>query len=377
MSKSAARLAVSRMSRRVTGPRVCDNSGFTLVELMVAVTIGLIILAAVSQIFATSHMSYRLEENLARVQEDGRFAMEFLSRDLRMAGFAGCVNVNQALNASAGYTANNGLRNTTPKDEYVFGPQTQVQGYEWTGPGTWNPPLPTFLGAGQVQDKSDVILIRRGDDTAYRVAAAVPAASKIVIGEPHDIEQGDIILIGDCTGVDVVKVTKVNSLGGTAELEHTAASGEGDNLSGSLSKDYDDKAEVMKLITRAYFVGDGAGGVPALKRIDVDKGIAGAPVELVEGIESMQIVYGEDTAPTNGSADVYELPTAVTDWSRVVSVRIGLLARTPNETGQDIDGKTYSLLGDAGTSDDYDDTADKNQRRMFNSTIQVRNMRTD
>jgi type IV pilus assembly protein PilW len=376
MSRSAARLAVSRMSRRVTGPRVRDNGGFTLVELMVAVTIGLIILAAVSQIFATSHMSYRLEENLARVQENGRFAMEFLSHDLRMAGFAGCVNVNQALNATAGYTANNGLRNTVPTDEYTFGPQTQVQGYEWTGPGTWNPSLPAFLN-GKVRDKSDAILIRRGDETAYRVVAAVPAASKIVIGEPHDIEQGDIILISDCTGVDVVKVTKVNSLGGTAELEHTAAAGEGDNLSGSLSKDYDDKAEVMKLITRAYFVGDGAGGAPALERIDVDKGVAGAPLELTEGIESMQIVYGEDTAPTNGSADVYELPAAVTDWSRVVSVRIGLLARTPNETGQDIDGKTYSLLGDAGTSDDYDDTADRNQRRMFNSTIQVRNMRTD
>ena len=109
----------------------------------------------------------------------------------------------------------------------------------------------------------------------------------------------------------------------------------------------------------------------------MDKGVAGATQELIEGIESMQIVYGEDTAPTNGSADVYELPAAVTDWSRVVSIRIGLLARTPNETGQDIDGKTYSLLGDAGTSDDYDNTADKNQRRMFNSTIQVRNMRTD
>jgi type IV pilus assembly protein PilW len=376
MSRSATRLAGGKMAHRGAGPAVRGTGGFTLVELMVAVTIGLIILAAVSQIFATSHMSYRLEENLARVQENGRFAMEFLSRDLRMAGFAGCVNVNQALNASAGYTANNGLINAGGEPEYVFGPQTQVQGYEWTSPGTWSPALPAFL-AGKVRDGSDAILVRRGDETAYRVAAAVAPGDKIVIGEPHLIQQDDIVLIGDCSGVDVIKVTKVNSLGGTAELEHAAGSSDGENVSANLSKSFDAQAEVMKLITRAYFVGTTGGGEPALMRIDVDKGTAGAAQELIEGIESMQILYGEDTAPTNGSADVYELPAAVGDWSRVVSVRVGLLARTPAETGQDVDGKTYSLLGDGGTSDDYGNTSDKRQRRVFNSTIQVRNMRTD
>jgi type IV pilus assembly protein PilW len=344
---------------------------------MVAVTIGLIILAAVSQIFATSRMSYKLEENLARVQENGRFAMEFLTRDLRMAGFAGCVNVNQALNAGAGYSASNGLNNVGNEPEYVFAPQLHIQGYEWTGPGTWSPALPPFI-AGQVRDKSDAILIRRGEETAYRVAGPVAPTADIVIGEPHLIVAGDIILIGDCSGVDVVKVTKVTSLGGTAALEHAQGGGtDGENATNALSKNYDTNAEVMKLITRAYFVGTGTGGEPALMRVDIEKGTAGAAQELIEGIESMQILYGEDTAPTNGSADVYVLPAAVGDWSRVVSIRVGLLARTPAQTGQDVDGKTYSLLGDAGTLDDYDDTADKRQRRMFNSTIQVRNMRTD
>lgn len=376
MTRSATSLAVGKPAYRERRPSTRGIGGFTLVELMVAVTIGLIILAAVSQIFATSRMSYKLEENLARVQENGRFAMEFLTRDLRMAGFAGCVNVNQALNAGAGYSASNGLKNVGNDPKFVFAPQLHIQGYEWTGPGTWSPALPPFI-AGQVRNKSDAIVIRRGEETAYRVAGAVAPTAKIVIGEPHLIEAGDIILIGDCSGVDVVKVTAVNSLGGTAELEHDAGGADGENASNALLKDYDNKAEVMKLTTRAYFVGNGTGGEPALMRVDIVKGAAGAAQELIEGIESMQILYGEDTVPTNGSADVYVLPAAVGDWSRVVSIRVGLLARTPAQTGQDVDGKTYSLLGDAGTSDDYDDTADKRQRRMFNSTIQVRNMRTD
>jgi prepilin-type N-terminal cleavage/methylation domain-containing protein len=128
--RTAAGLVVKGAAYRAHSRNSAPVGGFTLVELMVAVTIGLIILAAVSQIFVTSRLSYKLEENLARVQENGRFAMEFLSRDLRMAGYAGCVNVNQALNASANYTATNNLINgSVPPDPlWVFGPQMQIQG---------------------------------------------------------------------------------------------------------------------------------------------------------------------------------------------------------------------------------------------------------
>src|SRR6266536_1972585 len=66
------------------------SRGLTLVELMIAMTIGLLILLAVSRIFVTSRATYTYEEGLARTQESGRFAMEFLSQDLRMSGYAGC-----------------------------------------------------------------------------------------------------------------------------------------------------------------------------------------------------------------------------------------------------------------------------------------------
>ena len=64
--------------------------GFSLVELMVAMLIGLIILAAVVQIFVGSNATYRLDEGLARVQEGARFSMDFLAKDIRMAGYMGC-----------------------------------------------------------------------------------------------------------------------------------------------------------------------------------------------------------------------------------------------------------------------------------------------
>ncbi len=126
-----------------------------------------------------------------------------------------------------------------------------------------------------------------------------------------------------------------------------------------------------------YYIGTGASGEPALMRKDLLGGTFGLGQELVEGVESLRVLYGEDL---NGdrSADVYLVPNAVTDWTRVVSIRLGLLVRTPQQTGQDVDTRAYDLLADAGsTADDFDPVDDKRQRRLFSSTIQLRNQRTD
>ncbi|MDX1556881.1 MAG: prepilin-type N-terminal cleavage/methylation domain-containing protein, partial [Xanthomonadales bacterium] len=270
--------------------------GFTLVEIMVAVTIGLIVLAAVAQIFATSRATYSLEENLARVQENGRFAMEFLTRDIRMAGYAGCVNVNQALNASANYTATNGLNNPTDFAN-AFAPQVHIQGHEWTSANTWTPALPAFL-AGQVLDGTDVIVVRRGSETAHRLdgVMADPTAA-ITIREPNDIDANDIVLVGDCSNVDVVKVTGVSTTSGVESLAHAAANP--GNVTNGLSKAFETDAEVMKLITRVYFIGNNANGVPTLYAWDMDDGQmtnnTTFRLELIPNIESMHVLYGEDT----------------------------------------------------------------------------------
>ncbi|MBK5964019.1 hypothetical protein CCR95_07940 [Thiocystis minor] len=63
------------------------NSGFTLVELMVAMTVGLFISAGVISLFIGTKQSYRANEGMARSQENGRFAIDHLSRDLRQAGY--------------------------------------------------------------------------------------------------------------------------------------------------------------------------------------------------------------------------------------------------------------------------------------------------
>jgi type IV pilus assembly protein PilW len=99
----------------------------------------------------------------------------------------------------------------------------------------------------------------------------------------------------------------------------------------------------------------------------------GAASELAEGIEDMQILYGLDTdgdrQPNRylraGAAGL----TTQTHWSNVVSVRVGILARTLDTKDTDTDTNTYDVNGK--TVGPFND---RNQRRVFVSTILLRNL---
>ena len=67
------------------------QTGLSLVEIMIALLIGLFLLGGVLQIFSNSQQTYRMQQNLSRLQENGRFAIDFLAHDSRMASYWGCM----------------------------------------------------------------------------------------------------------------------------------------------------------------------------------------------------------------------------------------------------------------------------------------------
>ena len=68
------------------------QSGFSLVELMISLILGIFITGGMLQLFVNSNQSYRVQENISRLQENGRFAMDFISKDIRAADYWGCMN---------------------------------------------------------------------------------------------------------------------------------------------------------------------------------------------------------------------------------------------------------------------------------------------
>lgn len=340
-------------------------AGFTLVELMVAITIGLILLAAIGQLFVTSRATHGIEEALARVQENGRFATDFIAKDLRMAGYLGCATGRP----------NADIRN------WVSAPSFFQQfyhsgflGYRYTGGGTanttdWNPALPPFFGANEVLPYSDVIIIQRGTDNAVLQAAmAAPLSNVTVSGNvTASFATGDTLVIADCERADIFKATGVSFGGGVTTITHTVAG----NTSASFQKAYPATAEVMKLVTQAYYV-QNANGLPGLHTRTATNASSIDSAELVSDIETLKVLYGEDRTADN-IVDQYFVAENVSSWESVLNVRVGVVARTTQEWGQAPDTNMYQVLGGTTADDLYDPVDDRRSRRVFSTSVRVRN----
>ena len=81
------------------------QGGMSLIELMIAITLSLFIVAALISLFVNSKQNYRLNENMSRLQENARFAVSFIARDLRMADYRNCVTDVRRADALTGETA--------------------------------------------------------------------------------------------------------------------------------------------------------------------------------------------------------------------------------------------------------------------------------
>jgi len=364
----------TQMQTRDITPKLFAG-GFSLIELMIAMTIGLVILAAVIQIFVRSHATYQLDEGMSRVQENARFSMDYLAKDIRMAGYLGCNS--KLFGTSA-------VKNIVkPANQSTTFSTGGIRGYRYTctaacsgGLSEWDPPLSgDFFTAGEVRTGSDVIIINRGSELGTTLTGnLVPSNANIQIVNTAEIAgqiaADDILLLSDCAGADIFKATNTSSGSGVVTIAHSAA----DNTSPMLSKPYGNDARLMKLVSRAYYVSSSnAASEPGLFLKELGIGALLPGQELVGGVESMKILYGEDTAAT-GSAAKYVVPASVADWTKVVSVRLGIIVRTAGTVDTASDTKIYDLLDDTGSAlDNFGPVNDTRRRRVFNTTIRVRN----
>lgn len=319
-----------------------DQIGLTLVELMVAMTLGLILMAAVIQIFIGSKQSYRVTDNTSRVQENGRYAVEALSSDIRMAGYLGC---------SKNSTVNN-IASPTTSSWIQF--SQAIIGYT-----SASVPTSSGLTSAQVLSGTDVLQIQRASSSGVKLTGNLAAtnANIQITGNPTNIQVDDILVISDCSNADVFRANSVSNASGTVTITHSNAS----NTTNFLSKAYQSNAELLRLVTDIYYVGSGTGTCPAnmLCRGSINiTNFASLNVEqLVDNVEALTFLYGIDT-DGDAAANKYIAAGSVTasDWVNVVSVRYSIRIRTPEDN-----------IATATAS------GDRRIRRTFGATVAVRN----
>lgn len=317
------------------------QTGMTLIEIMIALLISAFLVGGVLQIFIGSKQTYRMQEGLSRLQENGRFALEFLSNNIRMAGSRGCKRTATISGASNDPTS------------FLSDFNTSIQGFEATSSSAWTPAINSAITSPL--GGSDVITIRRVDNQVNYITAHAAGTAALTLAATTGLAAGNVVLVSNCSGAEAFQISSI--AGNTVTLQSAP------------SKSYNG-GEISPINTISYYVRTNSNTLlPSLYR---RVGSNGAE-ELVEGIEQMNVWYGEDTdmsLTTGISTDYvpnYYVPAnSVVNMLRVVSIRISLLAVTldDNLVAQPL---TYTYNGATTTP------ADRKIRRVFNTTIAVRN----
>lgn len=359
------------------------NAGFSVLELMIALLLGLVVVAGIVQLFVGNSRTYEIVTAQARLQENARFAFDFISRSARSAGYFGCAPEDANL---AKHLA--GAWNLIPE----YNMSQPVGGWESNGDGTYSPDdLTTLPRSGGVDvnvhlagngidrteltDSGDLLVFRTLRRPVARLASTLQPIGNPVVSTPGGtptFAANDVVIVADCEQAALFKVTGTTVAANTTTLQHaitatgdpfentaTITTATGDIIASTMSvvgRSYGADATVGVLETTFYFLADSAladnqgNSVSALWQ----KVGNAAPMELVQGIADMQVLYGVDLTPGDGISNVNQYLTfdAVADPTTIVAVQVTL----------DVDSvNTIAELG--------------NQRltRTFTKTLHVRN----
>ncbi len=355
--------------------------GLSLIELMIALVVGLILMAGVISIFIASRQSYGINNAVGQIQENGRFALDFIRTDTRLAGYMGCANSTSTMSDL----------NTGPVSNLPYDFDTAITGFEYTGttPGdnyteatspnpvastaNWSPVLDPTL-QNLVIPGTDVLVVRYSKGGTYPIyindIPSSPSAD-FKVTTNGGLAAGDLILVSNCLNAVVMQVTNVTG-GGINIVHNTGGTYQPGNALQTLPTSFLN-GQVVIPTTVVFYIGRGADLSPALFEAVTNAGSANGFTsnELVSGVENMQVLYGVDLT---GSQIPSEYDTAATvdatgNWGNVVSVRIALLLRS--ETGAvplPAAAPIYNLLGT-----NIKAPQDTRLRQIFTSTIAIRN----
>lgn len=371
-------------------PRSVDKMrGLSMIELLIAMVMGLTLTAGVMQVYVGNTQTERDQETRARMQENGRFAMTYLANELRMAGYLGCLST----------IDENSINNALASPPASFQPGTGIQGWEAAGTALdvisnsannvapvstagagWSTSGGNILDTTNAVPGSDIVRVWNTESVGATINSITTVGATTVVNSGlTDIEDGDILLLSDCQRADWVQACSVQSIGGGTSINSvlSAACVPGNDVTSTLRTQVG--GELVRLEGTMFYIGkrgDVATNPPALfrRRLSQNAGSANAE-ELVEGIENLQVLYGINADNDNKkTVDAYVSANQVGDWSRVISVRVSVLVQSiedsmlPAAQVYTFNGVTYD--GGAGNGAL---PADRRLRRVFTSTITLRN----
>ncbi|MDT3718950.1 PilW family protein [Pseudomonas oryzihabitans] len=328
------------------------QAGLSIIELMIALLLGLLLMGGVMQVFLSSRQTYQTNSALSQVQEAGRFALDFLAYDLKNAGYGGeCISARPVDRTPA----------TLPKNDLRYELGSGIEG--WNGTDETNVPswLNTlYIDPAKHSTGTDLILLKHAAGaTGIELANPVDNGATILTataatGQPP----GSLLVISDAAGCTLF----VNQNASTDTTLSTPI---------TMNRAYPRTAIVSSYQSTLYYIGPSniSADIPALRRIRYLSSSTFAALEvdeeLVTGIQDLQIQYAQGDATGQITGDYHDAQL-ITDWSSVISAQISLIA-VSRDTRAVVPNQQFTFRGNNVT------LANGRLGQVFTQTVSIRN----
>jgi type IV pilus assembly protein PilW len=340
------------------------EAGVTLIELMVAMLLGLIVIGGVISVFLANQQVYRTNTALGDVQDGTRVSFEMLAENIREAGLLGCGNNGQVANVLPESPSNGGTA-------WWANWNNALVGYG-TGTAT-NPALTVGTAVGNQVAGTDSLMVLSAADIGLSVNTQTAASTSFTLnGTSSDLAVKKVMIVCDPWEAAIFRISSYTA-GANPVIGYALTSGSGNanvstnlrpyNTVGGLSTIYAANSPIAALSAGVWYIGYNAAGNGStslyLASVDTATGTV-TPQEMVRGVTAMHITYN-----MANSTD-FVAASAVTNWSTVVAVRIGL-------TVQQTSTANAGVSGNAGTFSSTSATAAAPIQRTYTVTSTVRN----
>ncbi len=322
------------------------HTGISLVELLVAMAVGIMLLAGIIQVYLSNYTATKMITGFSAQLENSRVAIGSVTRSLRSAGHYGGVDGNDigaigAVNISGIGSCNHA---------WVTNVRQPIFGYEGASAigGVTNFPA-NCIPSGEYVANTDILAVRYGAASGLAPIGGLSSAKVYLRTAISQGINGGEILLGSDSGL--------TSLGA--------------GVDGVGIYNYEYKMEMYYV--RPCSEADCGGcddGMPSLVRLRLDGEVLTAET-LAEGVEQFQVEYGIDSN-SDYVVDSYADANGVADWNQVMSARFGLVVRGDNKDSAYTDEQTYVLPGGYVYQPDTEVTSYR--RKAYSKVVQLRNM---
>jgi type IV pilus assembly protein PilW len=314
--------------------------GFTLVELMIAMLLGLLLIGALLTMLSQTRKSFRQDETYASMQDESRHAMQELSRDISMAGFVGDVMSPDVIALDGSLAIGD--------DCASAGGESFIEQFADSGTSEYT----TLMAVDNITAASATAAFSCLDGGEL-VAGTDIVAIKRLVGEDatDDLEDGDIA-IRQNGSVAILFIEPITDVA-------------------YVTIPYEERIYAPAIYYIRDWTNTDGDDIPSLCRMVIEGGASADMVNecIAEGIEDLQVEYGIDTN-ADGAIDEYVADPSSAQLESAISARVHLLARTADEDFAYTDNRTYTL----SNADDYVPD-DGFRRRVYTTTVSIQNVR--